>query len=80
MTLTDAAKIDAAIAVYVQIYTGAKMVQPADQADTDSQLSSTVFHLGVKLDRAPQGALIDIGCGAGTLLRRLSPGPVQQGR
>lgn len=39
MTQTDSAKIDAAIAAYVQTYTGLEMVQPADQADTDPQLS-----------------------------------------
>lgn len=67
---TDNEKIDAAIAAYLKTYEEIELVQEAASGDTDPQLSTIALSLGTDVAASQTGALIDIGCGAGALLKR----------
>nr|WP_246729152.1 methyltransferase domain-containing protein [Methylosinus sp. RM1] len=45
--------------------------QPPEDATTDSQLASIVLSLSERIGKVAAGAVVDIGCGQGTLLRRI---------
>ena len=68
----EKARIDAAIVDYIETYTEIELVQDAVEGDADPQLSTISTLIGVQMDAAPEGALVDIGSGGGTLLQRMS--------
>lgn len=57
---------------YFNGYGGCETVQPAKEAIYDSQLKSISLYLADKFRSLPRGTVIDVGCGNGILLKRLS--------
>ena len=53
-------------------YDNSNIVQNHDEASTDSQLKSLTLTIEDLLHRNAQGTVLDIGCGAGILLEKLS--------
>lgn len=60
---------------YIQTYLQPAPVQEPADAGTDPQLNSVFMTLIEEITKSASGALIDIGCGKGTLLERLSEIP-----
>ena len=52
--------------------------QSADDAKGDAQLNSIITWLSHEIDRAPEGTIIDVGCGEGVLLAALARIPAFQ--
>lgn len=59
---------------YIETYLALSTQEAAD-ATTDSQLASIVVSLTEKIVRRPIGAIVDVGCGQGALLQRLTEIP-----
>lgn len=55
------------IAAYLSLET-----QSAEDASTDSQMATVALSLSERIGSAKEGAVIDLGCGQGALLQRLS--------
>jgi tetratricopeptide (TPR) repeat protein len=60
---------------YVDTYLSPPPAQDTESAGTDPQLTSIITQLVAEISNASEGAIIDIGCGRGTLLSRLSEEP-----
>jgi tetratricopeptide (TPR) repeat protein len=57
---------------YLATYLTVAPVQPAGAARTDTQLHSLIMRLAQEFKPGSKGTLIDVGCGEGALLERLS--------
>ena len=56
---------------YLGNYGEIESIQPASAAAFDSQLKNFSLFLATKIAAASAGAVLDIGCGEGILLKRL---------
>lgn len=63
------------VARYIQTYLEPAPVQEPADAETDPQLATLLTTLLEEIAKSAEGALFDIGCGKGTLLKRLSSCP-----
>jgi tetratricopeptide (TPR) repeat protein len=66
---------EAAVIKYTKTYLERELVQSASEADVDPQLASAIGILSEKLTERDGGEIVDIGCGHGSLLARLSTLP-----
>ena len=62
----------------VSAYDKSNIVQNNDEASTDSQLKNLTLSIEELLHRNAQGTVLDIGCGKGILLEKLSKSDVFQ--
>ena len=53
-------------------YGAVELAQENKEATSDSQIKNLSLSLAEAIKRSPQGTVVDIGCGNGILLRRLS--------
>ena len=71
----DKGVTDAAVLKYTSTYLAREIVQSPSGADVDPQLASAIGILSEKLIEREGGEIVDIGCGHGSLLARLSTLP-----
>ena len=60
---------------YITSYTQRKLIQSPDDAGSDPQLATIVIKIAETISQHEHGALIDLGCGHGTFLKRISELP-----